>query len=94
MFAGPDVIGWRADNFLYLMPDATYSQVAKFCRETGEPLASPVHQLRLDLQTEGLSECEEGRTTTVVKVGGKARRVLKLKVEAIEALLGEELPLV
>ena len=86
------MIGWRDKNYFFLMPDAAYAEVAAFCREAGEPLPPQADRLRQDLAKEGLTECEAGRTTLMVKLAGKSHRVLKLKISAVEELLGEHVP--
>jgi hypothetical protein len=45
-----------------------------------------------DLDEEGLSECDAGRHTTTVKIGGRTHRVVRLRRKAVEALLGMEFP--
>ena len=84
------LIGWYDHDSLYLIPDAGFQAVARFCREAGEPF--PVRQGRLlrDLSQQGLSECSAGRHTITARVGGRPRRVLHLKRRAIERLLDEK----
>ena len=84
------LVGWYDNESIYLIPEAGFQSVARFCRETGEPL--PVRQGRLlrDLSQQGLSECSPGRHTTTARVGGRPRRVLHLKRRAIEHLLDEK----
>ena len=86
------LIGWQDEESLYLMPDAVFQAVARFCRESGELF--PIRQERLlrDLAREGLSEHDPGRHTTTVRIGGRSRRVLRLHRAAVEVLLGEEIP--
>lgn len=86
------LVGWEDKESIYLTPDSAYQAVARFCRDTGEPF--PVRQQRLlrDLALEGLSECDPGRHTTTAWIGGRTRRVLRLRRQAVETLLGEELP--
>ena len=84
------LIGWYDNESIYLIPEAGFQSVARFCRETGEPL--PVRQGRLlrDLSQQGLSECSAGRHTITARVGGRPRRVLHLKRREIERLLDEK----
>jgi len=85
-------IGWVDSESLCLVPDAAFQAVARFCRDTGEWF--PVRQVRLmkDLAEEGLSECDPGRHTTTVNIGGRTHRVVRLRRKAVEALLGMEFP--
>jgi hypothetical protein len=86
------LVGWHDEEFIYLLADASYQSVLRFCREAGESF--PVRRDRLlhDFNREGVSECAEGRNTTTATVGGQKRRVLKLRRDRAEALLGEALP--
>ena len=72
-------------------PDASFQAVARFCRDTGENF--PVRQGRLmkDLDQEKISECEPGRHSTTAKISGRSERVLKLKRQRVEDIVGSEL---
>jgi hypothetical protein len=85
-------IGWRDDEHLYLLPDATYKEVNRFCRDEGEPFPVREKRIRKDLLLQKISEPDAGRTTASVNVGGKTRRVLRLRRAVVEKLLGEEFP--
>jgi DNA primase catalytic core len=82
---------WFDQDSLYLNPEAGFQAVARFCREAGESF--PVRQGRImkDLDQEGISECDPGRHSTTAKIGGHSHRVLKLKREMVERLLGSDL---
>jgi hypothetical protein len=86
------LIGWQDDVSLYLIPQVAFRAVAKFCREAGEPF--PIRQERLwrDLAEEGLSECDPGRHSTTARIAGRTRRVVRLRRDAVEAFMGEEVP--
>jgi hypothetical protein len=90
--SGPDLLGWQDDDGLYLLPDAAFAAIARFCREGGTPFPTSQDRLRRDLDKEGLLEGGPGRYTKPVRVGGKVRRVLVLKRAAVETRLGEEFP--
>ena len=60
---GVDFVGWRDDDFLYLLPEATFSAVVRFCRDTAEHFPIRQERLKRDLDKEGISECEPGRYT-------------------------------
>jgi hypothetical protein len=89
--AGVDFLGWRDDEFLYLLPEATFSAVVRFCRDTGEQFPLRQERLKRDLAHEHISECDPDRFTKVVKICEGSKRVLKLRVRAIETLLGYEI---
>lgn len=86
------IVGWQDDEFLYVIPDAVFNSVARFCKEAGEFF--PVHSERLlrDLNKEGFSDCAEDRNTAAVTCGEKKRRVVRLRRQRVEAFLGEHLP--
>jgi hypothetical protein len=86
------LVGWQDENFIFLLPDASFQAVAQFCREAGEFFPVRCERLLRDFNREEVSECAAGRNTTTARVGGQTRRVLKLRRDRAEALLGEELP--
>jgi len=85
-------VGWEDDDNYYLIPNAIYQAVARFCREAGESF--PVGQTRLqqDLRREQLSQTETNRTTSTVWIAPVSRRVLCLRKSAISAVLGQAGP--
>jgi hypothetical protein len=86
-------IGWHDDEALYLLPDAAFQAVARFLRDSGDSFPIRETRLRRDLVGEGLAEARAGRTTCLVRVGGRPRRVLLLRRGPVESYLGEVLPL-
>jgi hypothetical protein len=89
---GVDFVGWRDDDFLYLLPEATFAAVVRLCRDTGEHFPTRQERLKKDLAKEGISECEHGRFTTNLWVSDRTRRVLKLSMPKIKDLIAEDLP--
>ncbi len=88
---GP-LVGWQDEDSIYLIPDAAFQAVVRFCRDSGEPFPMRQQRLMRDLAQENLSECDPGRHTTTARVGGGTRRVLCLRRAAVEDLLGEQFP--
>jgi hypothetical protein len=86
-----EIVGWCDDEFIYLMPEAAFNSVARFCRETGEFFPIRSERLLRDFSKEGYSDCVEGRNTAVVTLGGRKRRVVRLRRDRVEELLGEAL---
>jgi Bifunctional DNA primase/polymerase, N-terminal/Domain of unknown function (DUF927) len=86
------LVGWQDENFIYLLADASFQAVAQFCKDAGEFFPVRSERLMRDFNREEVSECAAGRNTTTVNVGGQKRRVLKLRRDRVEALLGEALP--
>ena len=88
---GVDFIGWKDDDFLYLIPEASFSAVVRFCKDTGERFPIRHERLRRDLAKENLLECDPGRFTKATWIADHTHRVLKLKIARIKDLLGEDL---
>jgi hypothetical protein len=86
---GAELLGWVDAEALYLLPEAAYEAVARFCHQTGEPFPIREERLTRDLKIDGLSECDPKRLTRTVAIGGRTRRVLKLHRAAVETLTGE-----
>jgi hypothetical protein len=87
------LVGWQDEEFVYLMPEAAFNSVARFCRESGEFFPVRFDRLLCDLNKEGISDCVDGRNTATVTLGGKKRRVVRLWRDRVDALLGEFLPI-
>jgi len=78
-------IGWRGDEgVVYLNPRPAYSVVYDFWRRSGEPLTFKANAVWKDLRRHGLTICEDGRTQATTRISGKSRRVIKLKMEALQ----------
>jgi DNA polymerase-1 len=92
-YNGPNsFVGWQDNDSIYLVSDASYQAVARFCRDSGESFPVRSERLLRDFNREGVSECAAGRNTTTTRLGGQKRRVLKLRRDRAEELLGEALP--
>jgi CHC2 zinc finger/Domain of unknown function (DUF927) len=86
---GVDFVGWRDADYLYLLPDATFQAVARFCHNTGDHLPR-AERLKRDLKKDGISECDADRLTRRVRIGNHLPRVLQLNIGAIEKAFGIE----
>jgi hypothetical protein len=86
------LVGWQDPEFVYLMPDAAFNAVARFCKDAGEFFPARSERLFRDLNREALSSCAEGRNTATAILGGQKRRVVRIVREKAEELLGEALP--
>jgi hypothetical protein len=86
---GVDFVGWRDADYLYLLPEATFQAVARFCHDTGDHLPRS-ERLKRDLKKDGISECDDDRLTRRVRVGNHLPRVLQLNISAIEREFGIE----
>lgn len=83
------LLGWRDENQLLLLPDASFQAVSRFCREAGEPFPVRCGRLFLDLKREGLSDCDPERTLKGVRICGQWRRILALYRVPCEQLIGD-----
>ena len=90
--AKADLLGWQDAEALYLLPEATWHAVSRFCRESGEPFPLREARLRHNLEQEGIVETEPGRRTATVRVAGKTRRVLQVRRDVVEEILEEPFP--
>lgn len=88
---GVDFVGWRDVDFLYLLPQAIFSAVVRFCHDTGEHFPIRQERLKKDLAKQGISECDPGRLTRTAKIGDHTKRILKLNIQEIEALLADKI---
>jgi hypothetical protein len=86
------VVGWQDEEFVYLVPDAAFQSVARFCRDAGEYFPIRSERLWRDLNQEGISDCADGRNSTTATLGGHKRRVAKLRRDRVEDLIGEAWP--
>jgi hypothetical protein len=86
------MVGWQDGEFIYLVPDAAFQTVARFCRDAGEYFPIRSERLWRDLNQEGISDCADGRNSATATIGGQKRRVARLIRERVEDLIGEAWP--
>jgi hypothetical protein len=89
---GAPLIGWYDEDSIYLLPEAAFQAVGRFCRDAGEPFPVRQEQLFRHLNREGLSECAPGRSTMTARVGGETRRVVRLRRALVEPVAGGKIP--
>ena len=87
--SGKEMLGWQDDAHIYLLPDAAYRAVTRFCKDSSNPFVVTDARLRDDLVREGIAEPDKDRKTTTAKINGHTRRVLKLHTAAVEGLIGQ-----
>jgi hypothetical protein len=90
--AKADLIGWQDEDALYLLPDAAWHAVTRFCRDSGEPFPLREARLREALVQEGIAQVDSGRLTTTAWVAGRSKRVLKIPRAVAEKILEEPYP--
>jgi len=88
---GESFLGWYDSERFYLLPEATFAAVERFCRD---PFPIRELALRRELSEHQLSECDPERTTKTVRFGEASRRVLVLLRRRMAHALGEEMPIV
>ncbi|OPY60517.1 MAG: hypothetical protein A4E56_02645 [Pelotomaculum sp. PtaU1.Bin065] len=81
-------IGWKDNDWLYLLPDSVYKTVAQFCVAQGGVFPVTSKTLWKHLESEGLIfvSNEGGRIQRTVRetIGGQRQRVLKLLQTALQ----------
>jgi hypothetical protein len=88
---GGSVLGWQDSEHLYLIPEVAFTEVARVCRDGGEPFTTREERLRRDLAREGFTVCDPERQTKTIRVEGKTHRVLCLKRSMVEDLVEDGL---
>ncbi|MCG3140708.1 MAG: DNA primase [Anaerolineae bacterium] len=87
--ADKDFLGWRDDDFLYLLPGESYRRVSEFVRQQGRYFGIKETALRKALAEEGVLHKENAENSTSrIRVQDKQVRVLKLDRRVIEKLYG------
>jgi len=79
--------GWYDDEGLYLLPDVAWTAVSELLRADGGLGLGKAAVFDM-LVKEGLAVPQNSRTTRVIKVDGKPKRVLHLRLEAFQDALG------
>lgn len=85
------VVGWHNAELIYLPPEPVFAEVVKFCRSQGEPFPVPKTRLHKELDADALLEHDPDRLMKAVKIGGQTRRLLALRCDAAERLMGMSL---
>jgi len=77
------LIGWRDNEYCYLHPQASYSQVCEATKRTGGSFIPQLRSVLDDLKRMGVTESPASRTTSVLWIMGRNRSVLKLAIAAL-----------
>lgn len=92
--AGEELLGWYDDDYLYILPDASYNRVARFLRDESATLSVKKPTLAKYLLEEGLLVSDADGKTELLRVGSEVRRVWRLarhKVQETTGALSEKL---
>jgi hypothetical protein len=92
--AGEELLGWYDDDYLYILPGASYNRVARFLRDESATLSVKKPTLAKYLLEEGLLVSDADGKTELLRVGSEVRRVWRLarhKVQETTGALSEKL---
>ncbi len=87
--AGGSFIGWEDDEKLYLNSDSAVRAVKKLCDEEGVRFTITPRSLLKALAEEGLIETNGGRSTSVIYLNGKTKRVITLSKQTLKEVSDE-----
>ena len=78
-------VGWKDTEYAYLIPDAVKHAVGRYLRESGGHFPYSARALNEALDGRGaLVKGSDGKGTRLVKLGGKNRRVLQVRLAFLE----------
>jgi hypothetical protein len=82
---GTELLGWYDDDYIYLLPEASYHLVARYLREEGRHFPVRENTLRKYLAEEGyLERGDEEHYTSPVRTGGKLYRTFRVHREKVK----------
>lgn len=76
--AGRSFIGWEDDDYLYLIPSPSFAAISKLAEASHRPLQLSISALHRALHERGVVVPQGSRTVSVLQMGGKGTRVLKM----------------
>jgi hypothetical protein len=92
---GADFLGWYDEHRLYLLPEATFTAVTRFARDSGTPFPIQEERVRREFVEEGLSEHDPGRLLKTVRIPGMGTlKLLCLLRENVSKAMEEPFPVV
>lgn len=82
-----ELLGWIEDSTIYLIPEAAYKVVTKFCRDQGEPFPiSKTEILRRLERDKILIPFENDERTKSIYCGGLNHRVAQIRSSALDKI--------
>jgi DNA primase len=84
-----EMLGWFDEKQLYLLPEATYSKIARHYREQGSLFPVRQQTLRKGLKEAGWLLDQSGRSTRVERLDGKMQRVMVMRREVLDLPMEE-----
>jgi hypothetical protein len=89
-----EIIGWKDEQYAYLIPDAATRAVSRFLRDSDRHFPYSNQALYKALSEEGvLVPGSDGKSTRSVTIDHKKRRVLTIPLVHVESVVGDEHPL-
>jgi hypothetical protein len=80
-----NLIGWRDSEYAFVIPEATHHAVGRFLRDGGGHFPYSARALNKALDARGaLVRGQDGKGPRLVKISGKARRVLQIPISLLE----------
>ncbi|MEK7848987.1 MAG: DUF3854 domain-containing protein [Chloroflexota bacterium] len=84
LMPGQEHLGWRDEDFAYLIPTAAYHLVARYCRDEGGVFPVKERTLWRELAREKVILHSNGRYQELLWVDGAPRRVLRVPWRCLE----------
>lgn len=85
ILGGRTFIGWEDDEFLYLLPLVTFGAIEKLGMSAQRPLQQQARGLHKMMVTQGLVIPQGKKAVSVLSMGGKDARVLKMRKGMMDA---------
>lgn len=79
------LIGWQDEDFYYLLPTATHELIFEAARRAGQPIGVSTTTLYRQMESLGALVSGDERSTTVARIYGNNRRVIKLRRSLVVA---------
>jgi hypothetical protein len=84
LLPGQEHVGWRDEEFAYLIPGAAYHLVARYCREEGGVFPVKERTLWRELAREKVILHSNGRYQELLRVDGARHRVVQIPWHLLE----------
>jgi len=80
-----ELTGWVEEDVIYLIPEAAYRAVIKFCRDQGEPFVISKNEILRRLERKKmLVALADGERTKTLRCGGLNHRVAQIKMNVLK----------
>ena len=82
-------LGYEDENYYYLFFESSQRAVKKFCDDQGECFTISTKSLGKALADEGFINIDTGENTRTMRFGSKTKRVLLLRKDMVEKVMGQ-----